>query len=491
MRRSVFCLILAALAAVPLAAKAAPSTDKLWQALTRTDVEAAYRLLKDNHPGAVAETGDRTFATALEMAHRRALGRAAAVTTYPGYLATLGEFAGAMGDAHIGSRALYEPAVIRWPGFVAAKRGDAWVVAKEDRNLAGTNLAGARIASCAGVPAEKWAREVLRFHTIAAVAALQVVHAQWLLLDDGNPFVTWPDACTFDVDGTRKTVPLRWTRIARDAFEKSYAVSAYGHAGFGFGRWRDGYWIAMEHLTPEAGPVVDAARKNEAALRAAPYVIVDLRGNGGGDDSYGLHLSEALYGRAHVDAVLGATDSDGGCHSIWRASAQNIAAAAETVEFFARHGDTDGEKAYRRAIKEMKTAMAAGRPLTGPAICHDKTETAPHTAPSKMKGRVIVITDSLCFSSCIGTMGYFHALGAVQVGVETGADTHYSEYRRIVLPSGLSTFSTLQAMMPDAPLHLGPYAPKPEFTFAGDIADTEAVKAWIVRIVLPATAQRR
>jgi len=29
-----------------------------------------------------------------------------------------------------------------------------------------------------------------------------------------------------------------------------------------------------------------------------------------------------------------------------------------------------------------------------------------------------------------------------------GADTHYSEVREIVLPSGLSTFSTLQAMMP-------------------------------------------
>jgi hypothetical protein len=77
---------------------------------------------------------------------------------------------------------------------------------------------------------------------------------------------------------------------------------------------------------------------------------------------------------------------------------------------------------------------------------------------------------------------FFRKLGAIQAGDMTGSDTHYSEVREIVLPSGLSTFSTLDAIMPDAPPQIGPFAP--DFTFTGDIADTDAVQQWIQQTVL-------
>jgi hypothetical protein len=65
-------------------------------------------------------------------------------------------------------------------------------------------------------------------------------------------------------------------------------------------------------------------------------------------------------------------------------------------------------------------------------------------------------------------------------GFDTGADTHYSEVRAITLPSGLSSFSTLQAIMPDAPRNIGPYVPHDEFD--GDIADTAALEKWIASL---------
>jgi hypothetical protein len=74
-------------------------------------------------------------------------------------------------------------------------------------------------------------------------------------------------------------------------------------------------------------------------------------------------------------------------------------------------------------------------------------------------------------------VGFLRLLGAVQVGQATSADTYYSEVREIVLPSGLSTFSTLQAIMPDAPRQIGPYHPK--YQFNGDMADTAALEKWI------------
>jgi hypothetical protein len=74
-------------------------------------------------------------------------------------------------------------------------------------------------------------------------------------------------------------------------------------------------------------------------------------------------------------------------------------------------------------------------------------------------------------------VGFLRLLGAVQVGQATSADTYYSEVREIVLPSGLSTFSPLQAIMPDAPRQIGPYHPKHQFN--GDMADTAALEKWI------------
>lgn len=94
------CLALLLSAAAPAAV---PDVAGPWQALTRIDVDAAYALLKDNHPAATAEAGDPQFVSVLEAAHKNALKRAASVTNLEGYAATLGEFANSMGDGHIWS----------------------------------------------------------------------------------------------------------------------------------------------------------------------------------------------------------------------------------------------------------------------------------------------------------------------------------------------------------------------------------------------------
>jgi hypothetical protein len=59
----------------------------------------------------------------------------------------------------------------------------------------------------------------------------------------------------------------------------------------------------------------------------------------------------------------------------------------------------------------------------------------------------------------------------------TGTDTHYSEVREITLPSGFATFSTLMALMPDAPPHIEPFVP--DLPYEGDIADTAALETWV------------
>lgn len=451
-------------------------TDTAWRLLTSADVDAAYRLLKENHPAATPEANDPAFVAALDRAHIQALVRAKRVRTMDGYTATLREFANAMGDGHISSSAQFSNDIFYWAGIIAAKRGDKWFVANEDKDVVGAELSGAEIVSCDGEPIADVARRVMRFRVVAGSDAGQVMRGGRLLLDDGNPFLRRPWSCSFNHAGATESIKLNWQKTSRPALDKSYWKPAYGAAGLGVRRVGSGYWIGLESLDPAADAVIDEVKKSEEAIRSASFVVVDVRGNVGGNDLYGRKLANALYGPAYVDAKLGSVSE--GCPSVFRASPSNITAVGEQIKDFEKAGDADGASMYRAALDSMRRAQASGRNLTATATCpvagkRTASEQSPMVAP------VVILTDVVCFSSCINTVSNFRELGAVQAGQITGEDTHYSEVRSIMLPSGLSWFGTLMALMPDAPARIGPF--KPALSYDGDIADTAALEAWLPR----------
>ncbi|MGH6877300.1 MAG: S41 family peptidase [Rhizomicrobium sp.] len=490
MRTAVMCGCFFAL--MTAGAPAAQKTDaaaKAWHILARTDIEAAYALLEDNHPAAVPTVGDTLFVSTLRTAHARALARVPTVANYEGYIATMSEFANAMGDGHIWSNSTFLPRDVRWAGIIAAKRGNDWVVGNDDPVIVGRELTGARIASCDGEPITERARAVMPFHVSTGDPGFEVVRAGWILIDDGNPFVKKPASCTFERHGRTLMLTLNWKKIGLSKLLDSEWKHAYGQAGFGVREVGAGYWIAIQSLDHKAQAVIDAAAAQTTRLRKAAYVVVDLRGNGGGDDAYGRALAEVLYGRDYVAAILGPKEDQGGCVEAFRASNGNIEALTQSAQELGAEGDRSAAKEYTEAVAAMKAAKAAGRVFTAPLTCTEKTVPAGSAAaaPSLMRAPVFVLTDSTCFSSCIGTVDFFRRLGAIQLGAPTGADTHYSEVREIVLPSGLSTFSTLQAIETDSPRNIGPFEPK--FAYTGDIADTAALEKWISDTALPETGK--
>ena len=100
-----------------------------------------------------------------------------------------------------------------------------------------------------------------------------------------------------------------------------------------------------------------------------------------------------------------------------------------------------------------------------------------------MKGRLILLTDNLCFSSCLSVTEDFRALGAFHIGQTTDAATHFVDVREQYLPSGYSMFSTLQSVDPGSAVQEGPF--EPALVYNGDIADTQAVEKWVVDIAVP------
>ena len=103
-----------------------------------------------------------------------------------------------------------------------------------------------------------------------------------------------------------------------------------------------------------------------------------------------------------------------------------------------------------------------------------------------MAGRLVLVTDRACFSSCLIAADTFRRLGATHVGEATDRSTRYMEVREIKLPSGLRTFSTLMKLALGAG-DFGPYAP--QVPFPGGMDDTAALQEWVAALPAEATAR--
>lgn len=449
-----------------------------WRALTRADVDAAARLLEENHPGASPEADDAEFRSRLAENRAQARARAAQVRGYPGYVATLSAFAIGIGDRHVGFLEQYYPASLDWPGFLLARRGTVWTVADEDQSRTQASLIGATLVSCDGEPADDFARRTLGvFRGVWSVEAQRIRTAPWLLVDANNPFLARPKSCVFSQNGSPTTVSLEWSTISRATLRpRMRALSNGGSPGFGVEPFGEGWWINLADLSDDARVVVAAVSDRVAAIRAAPLVVLDVRGNYGGNSLFGRQIANAVYGEAHVRLRLGEVATAAHCPTVWRISPDNLKALDSYKSLYAEAGES---AAWEKLMADAKAAIKAHRDLTAAVRCDTSTSPSaaggePHPA---FAGRLVLLTDHECFSSCLLVVQDFRKLGAIQVGEATDQATHYTEERVIPLPSGLGMFSTVQALDPALPKLLGPFVPAA--VFAGSIADTQAVKQWI------------
>jgi hypothetical protein len=129
----------------------------------------------------------------------------------------------------------------------------------------------------------------------------------------------------------------------------------------------------------------------------------------------------------------------------------------------------------------IKAALEAGRPLAEAPAAIDPNAALRKRDRVKRPPRVVLVTDRICFSSCLQAARLFRDLGATQVGQETNANTHYSNVITTALPSGLSNFTSLQAYSTYVPRQLGPYTPA--IPFDVDLADDRAVEAEVRKLI--------
>jgi hypothetical protein len=480
--------------AIATAANAQDPKERDWSQALKTDAQALHDDIAQNHPGPVnpldpgfAANNDRQLAIALD--------RAKTAKSYGDYFFPLRIYVSSFNDGHMSFGALGStPNNDRWPGFATRYDGrDNIVVSTEE---AGSPVPkGAQLVSCDGMSAKAYADATLG--KMWGRWPLESQHRVWgalLFLDESSGLIPMAKRCTFLVNGKRAFVALDWRPIdTAKTFALVRALEPHQDRQFTTKTLADGTrWISIPSFSGDPGSPAVAAlpgiirlmASDRAAFQSAPAIVLDLRGNGGGSSDWSRQIAVALWGQAAVDALSKGPEID----VDWRASPANLAAIASA---YADRRGTEGfspemDQWYRSVIAGLGTAIARKQQLWR-HVDFDPPKPESEDAPvavrplPRLTAPVYVLTDSACASACLDALDIWTALGAIQIGRPTSADTLYMEVRQRVLPSGITSVSMPMKVyrgrkrgnnQPALPVH----------RFDGDIGDTAAIEAWVARL---------
>ena len=461
-----------------------------WSATLTQDATGLHDIIVDSHPG-VHDALNPGFRTRLEQGLTVALDRAKTTTDTGGWWWALRAYVASFEDGHVQIGMTQDDFNFqtRWPGFLTVYRGADQVVADRDEADAATPPLGAKLIDCDGVAAEALAEQRIgQFRGRWFLEAQRTLYGDWQFLNAQNPWIGEMRQCRFETGGAAQTYALNWRATPDDFAARRGKLAQRARPDFGLKHFDDGgFWISTPSFNGDPSGETHAAltaliadmKTKQEALRLAPYVVLDLRGNGGGSSHWSQLMAQVLWGdawmAAHPEPAVEAVE--------WRASDGNI---AQISEFLGQLRASNGSPEYiawaEDAVNGMKAAQAAGQPYWRSANEPAPEDAAPPPpAPELMAGRVYVLTDSSCGSVCLDAVDLWKTAGALQVGRETSADTVYMELREAALPSGLARIAVpMKVYRGRARGNNEPQ--RPQYVIEGDMSDDAALLAAIRRL---------
>jgi len=445
-----------------------PTMPQAWSDAARHDIDEAYAQFAANHPG-MYDTVNPGFPAVLNRARANALALVPKVTDAAGYQAAIQRFSVTLGDGHaqlFSSLPASALPAVQWPGFVAAWRNDRLLVYASEP---GGPPAGAVITACDGTPvSELVVSNVFAYQGRVKEPGQWWTRARDLFVDWGNPFVTRPATCDFQLDGHKTTRGLRW-RDTDDSY-KTWRTNSYNGEVLpvGISEPMPGLlWLAM----PTFGPVA-AERDAYAAMYKeinahrdrflnARAVVIDLRNNQGGSSEWSAQAAEALWGKDRTDRRVTAYFAR--THVWWRASQGNADYIAGVVKEMRDEKRNAAADEFQPVATGLATAAKAGRTwFVEPDDPNDKPVADPERDrpgdPPPLTVPVYVIVPGQCASACDDALDYFTRFANTKlIGAPSSADSTYLEVRSQPLPSGLARALIPNKVYVDRPRAAGEY----------------------------------
>jgi len=466
---------------------AAPTTPQDWRAAAEQDLTAVHDILRDNSPAAFTDRDSANFRSWLDVGLSEARAGLPKVVDVRSYLAVMRGYVAGFRDSHIQWGPTPEADAptrsLAWAGFILGRRGDGYEVVYRSPDAADVPPLHARLVSCDGLEAETFARSHDRYDGDFSLASGRYYGAARLMQDRGNPFVPRAKRCTFHLGQTTTNYEIGWREIDAAQQDALNAVLASPHAKLGLAPWpQRGFWLTIPTMesNQDWNAFFAAVQAKLTDLREARALVIDLRGNGGGDSGYAYQLAKLLWGEALVDQRapdLGPT--------VWRVSKLNREYWADLTQTTAKDPQVsaDSRASMRDILKRYDEALAQGK--TTFEISEDASAKPKAAPPNPMRGRVILLTDEACSSACLDLMDLFTAMPrTVQVGNVTSADTIFMELTAVPkLPSGLSAFYFGHKVWIRRPRGSNqPYAPAIKYTWAGERKDEAGLRAWLATV---------
>lgn len=403
--------------------------------MTSMDLRGIHDILLENHPGPV-DPENRRYRQWLEDGLKLAEARAQAATSFADYVRSLEFYTNGFQDDHIGIGLEVEPSSIYWPGFVVKGSSPEAIRVVYAEPEAGVRL-GATLVSCDGQSVRQL--NALRVEPFFWNSAIP--HQRY---DDANELFESPAGdpqrlheCTF----SSGEIALKWRREdAADLRNKVNAALAGPPRKLNIVQSNGVWLISIPTFTfPKASDVaairgfLTDLESSRSQLRLARKVVIDVRGNGGGDSAWGIEVANILWGRDLVSFVGDKMNYT----ADWRASSANLRMVEFDLERAQADGLHDSAADYAQIRDAMKVAIDAGQPLVR---ISDQRHPAVEAEPvNPMTGRVYFLTDGACKSACLDFADIILRLpGVAQVGLPTGADAIYIDNTYLTLPSGLA-----------------------------------------------------
>lgn len=470
------CLLALALVAGSAQVQAAtPAPD--WSALAQGDLQFAIDTIRSSHAGAVAGQADVT--APLAAGARNGMQEAAAAAGESDYLRTLMRFVSGFGDPHTSVNLQLKTRA--WTGIMLDRVGGEFrVVWSEPGWAQPLPPVNAVAQSCNGV----WIGTYLKTNVAPfsnrslEYASSLGVHARQVMFDLGLGWT--PSHCTFTLpDGSRRSYALPLQPVDGDAgtqhlaqVQKQTGVKA---RPVGIEKLAAGmHWVGMPDFNgATSGAAYEKLYPQLAALRMDGWIVFDLRGNGGGDSSWGSRALAALYGSAYAEK-LGGTAVYG----------KQLIATPATVALYRDYASKPEYAASRdemaRALARLEAAMEAGKPMAELCGSSEAEAAARKAAVPRHPGRlrVAAVINRSCFSSCMAFLQRIRALDdALVLGEATVGYSPYGEINRFALPSGRGALGIPSALYLSTQATREPFAP--DIAYPGNMGDDAALMKWV------------
>ena len=455
---------------------AAPATG--WSAMATQDLTAMRALIQDNHPGPVDDQNPG-FKVWLDAGASRLRAQALAARTEHDDRTVLLTYANGFADYHLAVR-FDRPEHELWPGFLTRTEtvgGPTRVMLVDDAPgvAPGDVLLGCGASSTSDLLAER----VLQPLTNPAQPQRLILTSPWLTVVDADDAAGRTPTCRFAAAAGPRTVPVRWRPIdAASLSRRIEQASGIIVPPLGLHQVGDVWLISLPSFTwtgPDAArmqAMVATLRDHASELHAARHVVIDLRGNGGGNSQWGDDVAAALWGRAPVDTIDAGADGT----LDWRVSPRN----RDTIRREAALMRTDGHAAeateWDGLVRRMGQALKTGQPL----LRVDDPPSAPAPiAPSPFAHRVLVLTEPHCASACLDFVDLLDRLpGTERIGLPTGADTDYLDLATAPLPSGQATLEYAMKVYRRRARGVN-VAYQPAVRWPGGVMTDASIAAWV------------